>query len=235
MTPKILAVKSNKNAFFREIPDESDINNFDFDFIDLFNVNRIAGNDRFDSSSRIDKDNDITLLEVGQSYQLGRNKYLENNSGINDKFSDIVINFRLVPHESIKINSYLKIDKKDSTIKTAYTDFLIHQKKSLLSISNIKSAPVVNINGENEIDGKNQFSMRYTQQIDDYWNFTSFTTFDKRKKIKMYNFGAKLKYEDECFGVSFLWTRQFTHNPEDPTSNNFAFLFSIKEIMESDL
>ena len=76
---------------------------------------------------------------------------------------------------------------------------------------------------------------KYTQQIDDYWNFTSFTTFDKRKKIKMYNFGAKLKYEDECFGVSFLWTRQFTHNPEDPTSNNFAFLFSIKEIMESDL
>ena len=145
------------------------------------------------------------------------------------------MNFRLIPHESVKINSYLKIDKKDSTIKTAYTDFLIHQKKSLLSISNIKSAPVVNINGENEIDGKNQFSMRYTQQIDNYWNFTSFTRFDKRKKIKMYNFGAKLKYEDECFGVSFLWTRQFTHNPEDPTSNNFAFLFSIKEIMESDL
>ena len=73
ITPKILAVKSNKNAFFREIPDESDINNFDFDFIDLFNVNRISGNDRFDSSTRIDyglsflkkkiyKDNDITLF-----------------------------------------------------------------------------------------------------------------------------------------------------------------------------
>ena len=54
ITPKILAIKSNKNAFFREIPDESDINNFDFDFIDLFNVNRISGNDRFDSSTRID-------------------------------------------------------------------------------------------------------------------------------------------------------------------------------------
>ena len=54
ITPKILAVKSNKNAFLREIPDESDINNFDFDFIDLFNVNRLSGNDRFDSSTRID-------------------------------------------------------------------------------------------------------------------------------------------------------------------------------------
>ena len=54
ITPKILAVKSNKKAFLREIPDESDINNFDFDFVDLFNVNRLSGNDRFDSSTRID-------------------------------------------------------------------------------------------------------------------------------------------------------------------------------------
>ena len=48
---------------------------------------------------------------------------MENNSGVNDKFSDIVINFRLVPHKSIKLNSYLKIDKNNSTIKTAYSDF----------------------------------------------------------------------------------------------------------------
>ena len=47
-------MKSNKKAFLREIPDESDINNFDFDFVDLFNVNRLSGNDRFDSSTRID-------------------------------------------------------------------------------------------------------------------------------------------------------------------------------------
>ena len=137
-------------------------------------------------------------------------------------------------HKSIKLNSYLKIYKNNSTIKTAYSDFN-STEKLFLSISNIKSAPVVNIDGKNEIERKNQFTARYSQQIADYWNFTSFTTFDKKNKIKMYNFGAKIKYEDECFGLSFLWTRQFTHNPEDPTSNNFAFLFSIKEVMESDL
>ena len=128
ITPKILAVKSNKKAFLREIPDESDINNFDFDFVDLFNVNRLSGNDRFDSSTRIDyglsflkkktfQDDNITLIEIGQSYQLAKNKYMENNSGVNDKFSDIVINFRLVP-KSVKLNSYLKIDKNNSTIET---------------------------------------------------------------------------------------------------------------------
>ena len=146
-----------------------------------------------------------------------------------------MINFRLTPQENIKLNSYLKINKDNSSIKTAYSNFLIHQKNSFLSISNIRSAPVLNTIGENIKEGINQFSFRYSQELADHWNFTSFTTFDKKNKIKMHNFGAKLKYEDECFGLSFLWTRQFTHNPEDPTSNNFAFLFSIKEVMESDL
>lgn len=246
ISPKILGIKSNKKSFFREIPDESSINNFDFDYIDLFNINRLSGNDRFDSSMRIDygltflkkkisKEEDITHIEIGQSFQLDKNKYLQQNSGINDKFSDIVINFRLTPQENIKLNSYLKINKDNSSIKTAYSNFLIHQKNSFLSISNIRSAPVLNTTGENVKEGINQFSFRYSQELADHWNFTSFTTFDKKNKIKMHNFGAKLKYEDECFGLSFLWTRQFTHNPEDPTSNNFAFLFSIKEVMESDL
>ena len=33
----------------------------------------------------------------------------------------------------------------------------------------------------------------------------------------------------------FSWKRQYTHNPENPTSNNFLFLFSLKEIMEGDI
>ena len=53
-TPKVLFVKSTKNAFNRKIPDESGINNFDLDFIDLFNTNRMHGTDRLEQSSRID-------------------------------------------------------------------------------------------------------------------------------------------------------------------------------------
>ena len=105
-TPKILFVKSTKNAFNRKIPDESNINNFDLDFIDLFNVNRMHGTDRLEQSSRIDygisytstkKDsfNDLTTIQVGQSHQFDRNKYLNKNTGINEKFSDIVGNFTL--------------------------------------------------------------------------------------------------------------------------------------------
>ena len=204
------------------------------------------GTDRLEQSSRIDygisytstiKDsfNDLTTIQIGQSHQFDRNKYLNKNTGINEKFSDIVGNFTLKPAKAINLNSYFVIDKDNFSIKTAYSNLLIKQKNSYLSIGNSRYAAVIDENGENLIDGKNQFSVKYDQKFYDFWNFTVYSTFDKKGKLKLYNYGTKIKYEDECFGMSFSWTRQYTHNPEDPTSNNFIFLFSLKEIMESDL
>ena len=105
----------------------------------------------------------------------------------------------------------------------------------LFSLSHFINAQVVNVSGTNEIEGKNQFSIIYEQDIAKYWKITGSSIFDKKSKIKLHNFGAKIKYEDECLGFSFNWNRQYTHNPEDPTSNSFTFLFSLKEIMESNL
>ena len=246
VTPKILAVKSNKKAFNKNIPDDSDINNFDLDFVDLFKTNRLHGTDRMDNLSRIDYGfsflnigkgsfNDVTSVNLGQSLQFERNKYLNKNSGINDKFSDVTGNFDFRPISNINFNSYFIIDKNDFSLKNAYSNLLIQQKNAYLSISNNHYSPVIDETGEVLIEGKNQFSLRYEQNLYDFWNFTAFTTFDKKSKLKLYNYGTKIKYEDECFGISLSWTRQFTHNPEDPTSNNFVFLFSLKEIMESNL
>ena len=83
--------------------------------------------------------------------------------------------------------------------------------------------------------------VKISSQLGTTKNFMTFGTLQyiqhliRKAKLKLYNYGTKIKYEDECFGMSFSWTRQYTHNPEDPTSNNFVFLFSLKEIMESDL
>ena len=71
-------IKSNKNAFNRSIPDENNISNFDLDYFDIFNINRLSGFDRFDNLSRVDYglkiENQgnklVSEVSVGQSYQL---------------------------------------------------------------------------------------------------------------------------------------------------------------------
>ena len=138
ITPKILAIKNFRNSFFRGIPDESNINNFDFDYMDLYNLNRFQGNDRFDQSSRIDygvsflrknnNDNQLTSIELGQSYHFEKNKFLNENTGINEKFSDIVGVFEVVPTSNIKLDSYFAIKKRILHLKQLTQTFYIDRK-----------------------------------------------------------------------------------------------------------
>ena len=243
--PQITFLKTNKNAFNRKIPDESNINNFDLDYYDLFTKNRLSGNDRFDNINKFDyglsflKQTNLTntssKIGIAQSYQLDNQKYLPKNSGINDKFSDILANIELVPNDHMSLNSFVSFDKSNFAVKNAYTTLMFSIKESYLSFRNIRAPAVLDSEGKNLINSKNQFNIAYRQKFSDFWSFTTSSTFDKKNKIKFHDINAKIKYEDECLGLSFNWKRQYTHNPEDPTSNTFLFLFSLKEIMENDI
>lgn len=243
--PQFLYLKTDKKAFNREIPDESNINNFELDFYDLFSKNRLSGNDRFDSINRIDYGlsflkqtiltNTSSKIGIAQSYQFDKHKYLPKNSGINDKFSDILANIELVPSDNISINSFLSLDKNNLALKNAYSTLMFNIKESYVSFRNIRAPEVLDNEGTNLIDSKNQFNISFKQKFSDFWSFTTSSTFDKKNKLKFHDINAKVKYEDECLGISFNWKRQYTHNPEDPTSNSFLFLFSLKEIMENDI
>ena len=243
--PNVMFIKSNKKAFNRYIPDENNINNFELDYFDIFNINRLSGFDRFDSQSRVDygikfkkkstKSDFISEISFAQSYQMQRQTYIQENTGISEKFSDFVGNIKIQPSNLIKISSTFSLDQKEFSLKNAYNSLTFKVNKNQLSINNIHSPVVLDETGATEIEGKNQYSISYNHQISEFWSFTSSTTFDKKDEIKYNNINTKIKYEDECLGLSFSWKRQYTHNPENPTSNNFLFLFSLKEIMEGDI
>ncbi len=243
--PQIMLIKSNKDAFNRSIPDENNLNNFDLDYFDIFNVNRLSGFDRVDNLSRVDyglkfkkksrQTNFVSEISVAQSYQVKNQSYLQKNSGISTKFSDFVGNVKIQPTDTIEFSSTFSLDQEKFSLKNAYTNLMFKFKRNYLTINNIHSPPVLNDIGETEIEGKNQYSILYNQNLSEFWSFTTSTTFDKKDKIKYNNIDTKLKYEDECVGLSFSWKRQYTHNAEDPTSNSFLVLFSLKEIMEGDI
>ena len=106
--------------------------------MDLYNLNRFQGNDRFDQSSRIDygvsflrknnNDNQLTSIELGQSYHFEKNKFLNENTGINEKFSDIVGVFEVVPTSNIKLDSYFAIKKRILHLKQLTQTFCIDRK-----------------------------------------------------------------------------------------------------------
>ena len=121
------------------------------------------------------------------------------------------------------------------SIKNSYSTLLFNIKNTYLSARNINAPVVLDNDGQSLIEAKNQFHFSIEQKFSEYWSFTTSSTFDNKNKIKFHDINAKVKYEDECLGFSFNWSRQYTHMPENPTSNSFLFLFTLKEIMENDI
>ena len=107
---------------------------------------------------------------------------------------------------------------------------MFNVKDTFISLNNIRAPAVISSDGANLIESKNQFNFSFEQRFSEFWSFTTSSTFDKKNKIKFHDINAKVKYEDECVGFfSFNWKRQYTHNPEDPTSNSFLFYFHLKK------
>ena len=238
-------LKTSPNAFNREIPDESNVNNFYLDYFDLFNRNRLSGFYRADSVDRFDyglsflKQSNITetfsKIGIAQSFHFDNHKFLPKNSGINDKFSDFLANLEISPTDSLNLSLYLSLDKDDFSIRNSYSRLMFNIKNTYLYARNINAPEVLDTDGQSVIESKNQFNFSIEQKFSEYWSFTTSSTFDKKNKIKFHDINAKVKYEDECLGFSFNWSRQYTHMPENPTSNSFQFLFTLKEIMENDI
>ena len=243
--PQFMYLKTSPNAFDREIPDEGNVNNFYLDYFDLFNRNRLSGFYRADSVDRFDyglsflKQSNSTKkfskIGLAQSFHFDNHKFLPKNSGINDKFSDFLANLEISPTDSLNLSLYLSLDKDNFSIKNSYSTLMFNIKNTFLNFRNINAPAVLDNNGQSLIEAKNQFNFSIEQKFSEYWSFTTSSTFDKKNKIKFHDINAKVKYEDECLGFSFNWSRQYTHMPENPTSNSFQFLFTLKEIMENDI
>ena len=89
-------------------------------------------------------------------------------------------------------------DQEKFSLKNAYTNLIFNVNKNSLTINNIHSPPVLNETGKAIIEGKNQYSISYNQNLSEFWSFTASTTFDKKDKIKYNNINTKIKYEDNA-------------------------------------
>ncbi|MDC3091689.1 LPS assembly protein LptD [Rickettsiales bacterium] len=243
LEPKLLLVAGANDGNDLHIPNE-DSRSYDLDFSDLFNRNRLSGNDRLDNGSRVDygftylneniKASSITNISIGHSYRLRKDVYQPTNSGSNNHHSNIVSFIKMKPTEGFSLKSEFSINSSDFSFAQSISNISIDNEKNNIYVSHLYSKPTSGIEATIQ-DKRNQLSLNYTYKFDNYWQSINSSTFDLVDDLKFLNWSSKLKYEDECFGFSFSWNRQYTYNTENPTSNTFMFLFSIKQIMENNI
>ena len=92
-----MLIKSNKDAFIRSIPDENNLNNFDPDYFDIFNVNRLSGFDKliiyqeWIMGLNLKKSRQTNFVRnfCGSKLSGKKSKLFAKKSGISTKFSDL--------------------------------------------------------------------------------------------------------------------------------------------------
>ena len=194
--------------------------------------------DRFDYGLSFLKQSNLTnkfsKIGLAQSYHFDNHKFLPKNSGINDKFSDILANFEISPIDSLNLSIYLSLDKNEFSIKNAYSTLMFNIKETYLNIRNINAPAVLDNSGQHLIEAKNQFNISIQQKFSEYWSFTTSSTFDKKIKL---NFMILMQKSNMKMNVL-----DFRSTGQDNTLicqktylNSFQFLFSLKEIMENDI
>ena len=139
-----------------------------------------------------------------------------------------------MPFKKFTFKSMFSIKSKNGALSYAVSDANIGDEKNSLTLSHLLASKTEGIETFS-IAKRNQVGAGFSSKINDEWQFNSSTYFDLIDKIKFLNWNTKIIFENECFGFSFNWNRQYTYNKENPTSNNFMFKLSLKKIMENDL
>ena len=243
LNPKILLVTGSNEGNSLKIPNE-DSRNFDLDYIDLFQRNRLSGTDRLDNGTRIDygfsytnqnkKNLSVTNINIGQSYRLNKEAYQSSNSGSNNNFSNIVSSLNIKPNNNLNFNSYLSWDSYNRSFSQMINELSIGNNEHRIYANHLYSKATEGIESTS-FERRNQVRLGINNKLSKYWTFLGSTEFKIVDELKFMDWNTKFKYEDECLGFSLSWKRQYTYNSESPTSNNFLFLFSLKKIMESEI
>jgi len=241
--PKFLVVGGANDGNDLHLPNE-DSRSYDIDYTDLFERSRLSGSDRLDNGSRVDygfnysnqnlKTGFVTDILVGHSYRLRRDVFQPRNSGLNDYVSNILGAINLNPTGNLRLNSQFSLNSEDFTFSQAITNLSIGDSDNSFYLNHLLSESTDGIE-TTTISRRNQIGLGFRNLFSKFWSLEVNSNFDLVNEIKFLNWNSKIKYQDECFGLSFSWNRQYTYNSESPTSNNFMLLFSINKIMENDL
>jgi len=221
---------------------QSDIINEDsttieFDFSNLFNDNRFPGDDRRESGTRViygarfalEGDPGIAKLFLGQSIRLTDDDVLPQDSGLEDRSSDIVGGVRLTANQYADINYLFRFDPED-----------FESGRHELSFSG--GLPELRVGGTylfaegidrtDIVEDRQQLFLSATSQLTDFWSAGAYHRRDLGAEAGSLESGLVLTYQDECFLFSVQASRDFTLRDGIEAGDSIFFRFGLKNLGE---
>jgi LPS-assembly protein len=246
IAPRVQIVASPHIANL-SLPNE-DARAVDLEDSNLFALNRFAGYDRYEDSSRItygleyslDLPNFSLQSNVGQSYRLdSRESILPDGTGLSDRTSDIVGRTTIRYKDFISFTHRFRLDKDNLSVRRNEIDATIGSKNTYVMAGYLRLNRDV-ISGLEDLQDREELRLGGRVQFAHFWSVFGSTVIDltdAREDPVSVSDGYQpvrhrlgIAYEDDCLTLGFTWRRDYQTNGDARKGNGFALRLAFRNI-----
>ena len=246
LTPRVQIVAAPRIANL-DVPNE-DARAVDLEDSNLFALNRFAGSDRFEASSRVTYGAEwaialpgVTLNTViGQSYRLStRPTILPDGTGLSDRFSDYVGRTTLRVRDFVSITHRYRLDKDGFAVRRNEIDATVGSRSTYilagylrLNRNIVPSIEDLQDREEARVAGRVQFAR--------FWSVFGSAVVDLTDRAEdplslsdgfdpiRHRLGVQ--YEDDCIRLGATWRRDYQDTGDARSGNSFLLTLALTNL-----
>ncbi|MFV0622542.1 LPS-assembly protein LptD [Sphingomonas sp. ac-8] len=245
ITPRFQTVVSPHIANL-SLPNE-DARAVDLEDSNLFALNRFAGYDRFEDSTRFTYGLDYALsvpgievnATIGQSYRLDkRETILPSGTGLDDRLSDIVGRTEVRFRDFVQFTHRYRLDKDGLAVRRNEVDATIGSRKTYLLLGYLRLNR--DIDAVEDLQDREEARVGGRVQFARFWSLFGSATIDltdRREDVLSSSDGfdpirhrVGVAYEDDCLRLGATWKRDYQDNGDARSGSSYLLTLAFKNL-----
>lgn len=229
------------------LPNE-DARAVDLEDSNLFALNRFAGYDRFEDSSRVTYGVEYSLdlpdfslqSNVGQSYRLNsRESILPDGTGLSGRMSDIVGRTTVRYKDFVALTHRYRVDKDNLAVRRNEIDATVGTKKTYAMVGYLRLNRDVAA-GLEDLQDREELRLGGRVQFARFWSVFGSTVIDLTDANEAPNSTSDgyepvrhrlgVAYEDDCLTLGLTWRRDYQANGDARKGNGFQLRLAFRNI-----
>ena len=245
LTPRLQLVASPKIANL-SLPNE-DARAVDLEDSNLFALNRFAGYDRWEDSSRVTYGVDWALdlpgvvisSNIGQSYRLNRRPtILPDGTGLSDRFSDIVGRTNVRVGDAVIFTHRYRVDKDSFELRRNEVDATVGSLATYAQVGYLRLNR--DISDLEDLQDREEVRVAARVQFARFWSAFGSAVVDltdRNEDVLSLADGfdpirhrVGVTYEDDCLELGVAWKRDYRTQGDARRGNSFLLTLAFKNL-----
>ena len=245
ISPRVQLVVSPKIANLA-VPNE-DARAVDLEDSNLFALNRFAGYDRFEDSSRVTYGLDYALdlpgvavsATIGQSYRASeRASILPSGTGLDDRFSDFVGRTDIRFRELVTFTHRYRLDKDGLKVRRNEVDATVGSRRTYVQVGYLRLNR--DITELEDLQDREEVRVAGRVAFGPFWSAFASGTIDLTDKSEdslslsdgydpiRHRLGVQ--YEDDCLRLGLTWKRDYQRIGDARSGSSYLVTLALKNL-----